>query len=482
MGSKVHTIQAKTHSLISRFVDMLKKEKFNMIPKLDQPYHIVFPQIVKENIEKIYCSAQSQVLKQYFALKSTYSQSLILAARDSGIGAEVSTLNELNLITTLEFKDIIAGGPKSTQYLEEAINKGVTISIDSIDELQRIISITRGQKHPSEDILSNKIKIIVRVSDPICENRVITMKVSRFGICRKELDKCYRLIEENVDYIDLKGFHFHADGYDCEMKKGFCKYFLDEAVKLQDKGIKTIDTINIGGGFRESTLKNPQEWLYLIQDIEKTLLGKEDLKIWGDYTFGISLNPQDRLQGRNYAESFGVKPSIETDLQTLLHTPIVENTYSLEQIAQELGISIIIEPGFMISNNAGISLFEVIGTKKTSCDSNLVIVNGHMFNLSTNMIEHLTDPILINNRNEKLQEKSFEGYIVGTLCREDDFLMKRKIQFSKMPEERDLLIFINTGSYAMSYENCSPQRFNSAKYFNAVFNTTSQRWELEEEN
>lgn len=482
MGSKVHIIQPKTHSLIPSFIDTLKEEKFDIISKSNQPSHVVFPQIVKENIEKINCSAQSQVLKQYLALKSTYSKSLILAAKNCGIGAEVSTFNELNLVGELGFDNIIAGGPKSIQYLKEAINRDVIISIDSIDELQRIISITKIQKQIGKDISNSKIKILIRVSDPICENRVITMKVSRFGICRKELDECYRLIEENLDCIELKGFHFHADGYDAEMKRGFCKYFLDETMKLQRRGISSITIINIGGGFRESTLKNPQEWLYLIQDVEKTLLGKEDLKIWGDYTFGITLNPQDRLLGRNYAESFGIKPSIETDLQTLLHTPIVENTYSLEQVAQELGISIIIEPGFMLSNNAGISIFEVIGTKKTSCESNLVFVNGHMFNLSTNMIEHLTDPILINNTDEKLEGNSFEGYIVGTLCREDDFLMRRKIQFSKKLEEKDLLIFINTGSYAMSYENCSPQRFNKPKYVCAEFDSSLKEWNLEEES
>lgn len=82
MGSKVHIIQPKTHSLISSFIDTLKEEKFDIISKSNQPSHVVFPQIIKENIEKINCSAQSQVLKQYLALKSTYSKSLILAAKN----------------------------------------------------------------------------------------------------------------------------------------------------------------------------------------------------------------------------------------------------------------------------------------------------------------------------------------------------------------------------------------------------------------
>ncbi|MFT4244314.1 MAG: hypothetical protein ACMXYB_02560 [Candidatus Woesearchaeota archaeon] len=493
MGSKTHIIEPKTHSLILEFIEHLKNNYENLSDEFrvdKQPTHIVFPQILEENVKFINCCAQSSVLKQYLALKSTFSTSLIEAAKIGSAGAEVSTLNELELVSSLEFEDIIAGGPKSTQYLEKAVEKNVIISIDSIDELERIIKIVKlNREINQQQSLNKKVNVIIRMSDPLCENRIISMKVSRFGISRNQIQKCYSIIEKNQDYIELRGFHFHADGYDADMKKGFCKYFLDQSIELQGRGITSIDMINIGGGFRESTLKNPQEWLYLIQDIEKTLLGKKDLKIWGDYTFGISFNAHNTLQGRSYAESFGVKSSIESDLKTLLHTPIVDNTYTLEQIAQELGISIIIEPGFMLSNNAGISIFSVIGIKQTSCKSDLILVNGHMFNLSLNMIEHLTDPILISNNdiknkieNEVDNDSEFEGYIVGTLCREDDFLMKRKIKFSKKPQEGDILIFVNTGSYAMSYENCSPQRFELPQYINIIRDTNSQNWQIKKEN
>ena len=490
MGSKTHIIEPKIQPQISSLIEYIRNN-YELIEKdfalKNQPTHIVFPQILEENVEFINCCAQSSVLKQYLALKSTFSKSLIKAAKNSGVGAEVSTLNELELVSSLGFENIIAGGPKSSQYLEKAVEKTVIISIDSIDELQRIVEIIKRSRNLNKQQPSNKkVKILIRVSDPLCENRTISMKVSRFGVSRNQLEECYSIIEKNYEYIELKGFHFHADGYDADMKRGFCKYFLDQSMELLNKGITTISMINIGGGFRESTLKNPQEWLYLIQDIEKTLLGKKDLKIWGDYTFGISFNAQNTLQGRSYAESFGVKPSIESDLKTLLHTPIIDNTYSLEQIAQELGISIVVEPGFMLSNNAGISLFSVIGTKQTSCKSDLVFVNGHMFNLSVNMIEHLTDPILISTNEHESDDigdnLEFEGYIVGTLCREDDFLMKRKIKFPRVPREGDIIAFINTGSYAMSYENCSPQRFIWPKYLSANFDSNSNNWEIKEEN
>ena len=85
------------------------------------------------------------------------------------------------------------------------------------------------------------------------------------------------------------------------------------------------------------------------------------------------------------------------------------------------------------------------------------------------MFSHISNPLIIsfndNNSGEVLDLK-FENtaYIVGSLCREDDFLMNRKIPIPKNLNKNDLIVFINTGSYAMSYENCNPQLFETAQY------------------
>jgi diaminopimelate decarboxylase len=170
--------------------------------------------------------------------------------------------------------------------------------------------------------------------------------------------------------------------------------------------------------------------------------------------------------------------SIISELNIILHSKIIDNQISLGDLLFENNIKLIIEPGFALSTTAGITIMDVIGVKETSCSAKLVQVDGHIFSISSNMIEHLSDPQLIFNGESS--NKKFEGYIIGSLCREDDFIMKRKITFPKEPKVGDRLVFFNTGSYAMSYERCNPQRFEEAKYFTAK--KVNGKWELENDN
>jgi hypothetical protein len=69
------------------------------------------------------------------------------------------------------------------------------------------------------------------------------------------------------------------------------------------------------------------------------------------------------------------------------------------------------------------------------------------------MRDYIMDPILISQQSN--QEKT-EAFIVGSLCREEDFLMKRKIAFDKKPISGDIIGFANTAAYRMDFENASP--------------------------
>ena len=443
--------------------DFLKSKKIDF--KESGVKHIVFPSIIKKNYIKLISNLNSENVDVYFAIKSTYSKSLIEEAKNNNIGLEVSSLGELKLAKKLKSKKIIAGGPKNIPYLKEAVKTNCIISVDSIFELENLIK------------LNSKNKIILRISNPICESKNILMKTSRFGISRKDLNIALNLIKNSKKVI-LKGFHFHDGGYEAENKREFIKYFLDLILELKYKGFNDLDIIDIGGGFRSSTISNQKDWLSFINSTEKVILNKEDLKIWGNYAYGLEISDKGKILGRGLAESKGVKQNIISELNTMISPKIIDNQISISDLLFENGIKLIIEPGFDLSTTAGITIMDVIGVKETSCSAKLVQVDGHIFSISSNMIEHLTDPLLISKT--KKNDKKFEGYIIGSLCREDDFLIRRKISFSQEPKEGDKLIFFNTGSYAMSYERCNPQRFEKAKYFSAI--KIDNKWRLENDN
>ena len=459
---------------INNFIDNINSHSILKIFKDDSPLHIVFPEVLSKNIDNIVDNTKIPLSNIFFALKSTTSLSLIRKAADKGINAEVSTLNELQLAKEIGFNEIIAGGPKSLNYLKKAVDFNVIVSVDSLFELEELSKINKP------------IRLLLRISNPKSVGKNFTERVSRFGISRDELNSALETIKKNKS-LNLVGFHSHHAGFDAEAKKGFSKYFLDLIEEIRLKNYAKPYIINLGGGFRSSLLKDGKQWLSFIKYIEESLTSGIEFKVWGNYSYGINLGNNNKIQGRKKAESYGIKANVIDEFNTILSTSFIDSL-TLNDVMYETGIRVIFEPGFLISTTSGMSVFEIIGVKKSSCGANLVVVNGHMFNISSNTIEHLTDPLLLQydiNSKKYISEKVkntlsldknyFEGYIVGSLCREDDFLMKRKIKFSNIPKKGDKLVFFNTGSYSMSYESSNPQRFSSPRYYSAQTNSSNKK-------
>ena len=112
-----------------------------------------------------------------------------------------------------------------------------------------------------------------------------------------------------------------------------------------------------------------------------------------------------------------------------------------------------IEPGYALVFNAGLTVLRVIDVKTDAAGNNIIVTNGNMYTLGSRMYEPLTDPIIIPS--SERARKDWKGYIVGNLCREDDFLMQRKIETNYKPIVDDLIVFPNTGAYA-DFEDANP--------------------------
>jgi len=426
--------------------------------------HVGFPQEIEQNIEKVkeVFNNFGIELKLYLAHKATKNQGFVKQALKCGVGIDVASKNELISALACGFtgEKIEATGPKNSEFLQLAILHFCLISIDSIQELQRLVEIYQKLN------LNKQVPILIRINNPEITGRNVTVKNSRFGSNKQEISSFYKIIRE-YKFLDFKGFHFHADGYDPNMRAGI----LEDLINLMQKSFEagfSPEIVNLGGALREQTLEDYQDLSEYLEELENKLLTNQKLPTWGNQSYGLFVNEKNKIGGKDKALSRFYKSSFDIDLQTTLES---ENQGGriLAEILTENMFSLALEPGYAILQQAGISVVKIIEVKKASDSRNLIVVEANLYNLGlAKMFQYITDPILISKQkenHEKTQnEKPFQALIVGNLCREDDFLIDREISFDIKPEAGDLLIFTNTAAYFAGFEDGSPIMHPTSKF------------------
>ena len=447
--------------------NFLNNFDFSKFREIITTHHIVFPQIIKRKANEV-----KSIIREndtiYFAMKSTTSKSLLQEIVNLNCGLDVSTLNELKLAKELGCTQILAGGPKSSKYLQEAVKYANLISIDSIYELDEIISLNKN------------CEILIRVNDLEVFRKNISIRRSKFGIRSSQVEDCLKRIKQANSTINVKGIHFHSDGYSPEDRALFFNHIFNLFSIIKSYNHQ-VSIINLGGSFNEEILDNNLDFEDFLRENMNLIRNDKDSVFLNNNIFNLEFDTNSKtFKGVNNAILLGVKKPLVKELEELYST-ICVNNISFKELLEENNISLLIEPGYSLSTNCGISIVSVQGQKDFDKNNKLVVVNGHKFNISASMFSHLTNPLFVSfnskkSKNSKNSKKSnFEildlnfnndlAYVTGSLCREDDFLMNRKIPIPKHLNKQDLMIFINTGSYTMSYENCSPQRFEKPKYF-----------------
>jgi diaminopimelate decarboxylase len=426
--------------------------------------HIGFPEEIKQNIDKIKTVFENSgvELKLYLAHKATKNQSFVKQALKCEIGIDVASKNELISALSCGFggDKIEATGPKNNDFLQLALFHSCLISLDSFEELQRLVEIYQKLN------LKTKIPILIRLNNPEIVGRNVKVKDSRFGSNKEELPKFYELIKQ-YNFLDFKGLHFHADGYDPDMRAGILENLINLLEEAFEQGFSP-EIINLGGALREQTLENYQDWSDYLEMLENKLLNNQKLPTWGNQNYGLFLNEKGKIGGKDKASSRFYKSSFDTDLQTTLESENQDGRI-LADILNENMFSLALEPGYAILQQAGVSLVEIIEIKKASDGRNLIVTDANLYNLGlAKMFQYVTDPILVSRQREmkdKTQNKNnFSVMIAGNLCREDDFLIDREVIFDTVPKTGDLLIFTNTAAYFAGFEDGSPIRHPISKF------------------
>lgn len=372
-------------------------EIYNLFALFDMPINVLFVAQFLSNINDFKDIFKQNNMREniFFSCKCNKSFVLLKSAADKNIGIEVSSNYEL--IDALKYsKKIIASGPaKNHEYLVNAIQNNVLISVDDIEELREIKR------------LNKKARVLLRLSD-------LLNIVSRFGINISQIDECLKIINDSK--INLEGFSFHINNYS-----------LDDRVKAIKQTIKIIKNkklkvkyIDIGGGLPTNYCSKK------------------------DYEEFLKNNNKEMYFNQHFIDSYYPYYSDIADKDALDY--ILKKT---SKILKDNDVELLIEPGRCLLKNVGYSVFEVQYLKELSNKEKIVVTNGNINCLSEQWFssDYLIEPKLVSKYSKK--KKDVYASVAGNLCLEQDMITWRKIRFDCLPEKGDLLIYCNTAGYQM---------------------------------
>ena len=375
-------------------------------------------------------------VETYLAHKATTSPAILRATREAGNGIDVASLGELESALNAGFapEKIECTGPKNNAFLSRAAETGCLISIDSLEELERL------------EKLGMKIRVLIRIADPPVSGRTVLARRSKFGLRRDEIESAYTIIERS--HIELHGFHVHRDGLDAGMRALIAEGLLEMIIDARSRGfMPTI--INLGGGISAPRIANQEQWRTLVHRFETQLLNNEHHETWGAHAYGMALTSRGTIMNRALAEKPGGTEDPLAFIGALLNTR-TSHDVSLTTILSEADITLILEPGRSLLTSSGITAATVIGVKEA--DIPLTVCDTNILALGSRMIEPVADPILVPTTHTE----PFTTFLAGTLCREDDILMQRAVRLPRRPQAGDVLIFTARGAY-QHYEQSHAQ-------------------------
>lgn len=362
----------------------------------------------------------------YAAHKATNSLATIRAVK--GVcRIDVASLAELNNALAAGFApdEIIATGLKNDIFLTKLVEHDITVSIDSTEELKRLQKLLPADKQSP---------ILLRLSRSMLNMPGVT-RLSRLGHDAPSYTESVHLIKDDSRFR-LLGLSYHIDTASNEEKHYAAKQALGTLLELQADGLEAY-VLDIGGGFGSEYGMTKSQLDELSTHLKtSSKLGVADAT-WQRFDYGLSRG-QGALRGIDIASSeVGA-----ARLRNLLERAD-DNGVSLAQMIGENLIELWLEPGAAIFGSSSMVASMVIETKQIDGET-IVTIDAHRNQLCFENNEAPADPIVIT---QSESGKSGEGFVVGHLCTESDFISYRKIHFESLPKAGDILLFTHTGAY-----------------------------------
>lgn len=404
---------------IARFVFSSPQTLVEQVEAYGSPLNVVWPHRMRRNIQAIRSVLRAHEIDAhiFYGAKVNKSQSLVRAAVEAGAGVDVSSVHELRdaLRAGADPSSICATGPaKTAAFHAELIAQGALISIDSAEELSEIERAVRACS-------SRKTRVLLRYQPTFARG-------SRFGVGADELLGCLRRLAGSADLLAFEGFHFHLSGYGYESRVralGELDRFMRAAREL---GLRPR-IVDIGGGLPVRYVESESYERFLRDQRAEHYRNGQVPKSF--YPYGGPIDACEWL-GR------------------LLRSQ-VRAGQSVVQFLRAHDLSLALEPGRSLADQAALSVFRVTRTKTLAGGDHVVFVEGSSFSACETWFssEFLVDPIHISQPGAGKDNFPVRAYVAGHSCLAEDVLTNRLIAFARRPRPGDLLVYANTGGYQM---------------------------------
>lgn len=347
-----------------------------------------------------------------YASKAFISPYICNIINEYNMSIDSVSLGDLFILNKSGFpmsKVVMHGNNKSDEELVFCIeNKVQYLVIDNIQELKTLDKLTKT--------MQRDINVLIRVNPGIEAHTHDYIKTamlnSKFGESIYDIDRIGEMINicNNNRFIKLDGFHSHI-GSNINNARAY------------------IGQIRIMTGFIRTVL-------------EKFKFKTHVLNIGGG--FGIKYTKDD----------------IDIDLEHILKSIIRSVNHNLGRNGLKIN-KLMIEPGRSIVGDAGVTIYQVGGTKKTFGGKDYVFVDGGMSdNIRPALYQAKYSVDIVNRMNS---EKTNLHDVAGKLCESGD-VIANDIMLGKV-EKSDYLITYATGAYCYSMAS----NYNSAVKPAAIF-------------
>jgi len=199
-----------------------------------------------ENYKKALMSWYPKV-QVLFAAKANGNLSLIRALAQRGAGADVFSSGELHLALEAGMAPeqlLFNGSSKTSADLRLAVEKGVKVTVDSLDELHQLDTVAKAAGKTAE--ISFRVNPALEV--PTHPKIATGLATSKFGIPHKEIPAAYReaLACKNIRPVGLH-CHIGSQILDIEPFVQAAAVMIRIAKELTVMGVR-LEFIDLGGG------------------------------------------------------------------------------------------------------------------------------------------------------------------------------------------------------------------------------------------
>ncbi len=405
---------------IARLISEHPDELHSLIEIHGSPLHLVWSDRVAETAAAMRAVLERHGVRHriFYGAKANKSQALVSGAVAAGCGVDVSSL--------AEFEDaakagagpdrICATGPAKTRdFLSVLIAAGALIAVDSLEELADIEAIA-GE--------ARGIRILLRYQ-PRSAAR------SRFGMGTPQIMAAIECVATAGRLFRFEGFHVHLGGYDPETRVRAFRELVPLIEFARLRGLKP-DTIDMGGGLPVR---------YVESDAYEAALAAQKPHHYRNNRLPAGLYP------------YGGTQSAADWIEAFLSGQVIVGRTVADVLTRE-GLTLALEPGRSLVDQAAISLFRVTRVKLLGDGDRVIFVEGASFSACETWFasEFLIDPILVRRNPETSGGPRWgpaRAFIAGHSCLEEDVLTHRLIDFAAEPQPGDLLISANTAGYQM---------------------------------